>query len=427
MTVTQTVEKITTACTDMKDAFRTLADNAGPSLDQMTSAIGALTQYHVRGYISGALGGMGSHYDYYSDTKPRWWERLFGGVLSVDEVPHPRREEVQAEADSMFGTAEANDENFKLDTDSIAETPEKVGQLITQWLTIADAFSSKVAQVIPSSTVYIPTSGGLEGWLSSSASSAYEASVSSQDGAAGTTSGVMTDYMSNCASFMESMSGSLASFAALTIAQDEFYTEVIENCVIGDISFDSIKQLITTGISVIEQTRSDENTAKTNLASMLNSTISSLLDIETLNRTITEMGENRSDNGWPGPASMSVSASSGTPTTSDLVFNTQYFYDHAKFWRGVSGDLGSLASDADSVTQIPTMFVRLPSFSANQSTALNELSHRIAQDALRKGAGATSTLAELLDSTIASYLRVEAENTDTAQAVYKQVYGTDMP
>ncbi|EPH06810.1 hypothetical protein HMPREF1531_00412 [Propionibacterium sp. oral taxon 192 str. F0372] len=427
MTVEQTVNKINTACTDMKKAFKDLADRAEPSLQQMTSAIGALTQYKVEGVINNGPGIPGTPFTEYRDSKPRWWERLVTPITSVTEVPHPKREEAQKKADAMFGTAKTNDENFKLDTNSIAETPEKVGKLITDWLKISNEFSKKIAQVIPSNVVYIPTTGNMDGWLSPGASGAYAASVSSQDNAAGTTSSVMSDLMDNCAKFLESLTTSLADFAKLTNSQDEFYSNLITKCIPKQISFSQIMDLIDAGVSTINKTRSDETEKSTNMATMLNNTIAQLLAIEKLDRQITEMGESQGDNGWPKPAKMSVSESSETPAASELRFNTQYFHDHSKFWRQVSADLSTLKTSSDSVVEIPTMFARLPQFSADQSTALNSLCDRISADALGKGATATSDLADLLDSTITDYLKAEAENTDTARQVYKEIYGTEMP
>lgn len=237
----------------------------------------------------------------------------------------------------------------------------------------------------------------------------------------------MSDLMDNCAKFLESLTTSLADFAKLTNSQDEFYSNLITKCIPKQISFSQIMDLIDAGVSTINKTRSDETEKSTNMATMLNNTITQLLAIEKLDRQITEMGESQGDNGWPKPAKMSVSESPETPAASELRFNTQYFHDHSKFWRQVSADLSTLKTSSDSVVEIPTMFARLPQFSADQSTALNSLCDRISADALGKGATATSDLADLLDSTITDYLKAEAENTDTARQVYKEIYGTEMP
>ena len=73
------------------------------------------------------------------------------------------------------------------------------------------------------------------------------------------------------------------------------------------------------------------------------------------------------------------------------------------------------------------MFLRIPTFSADQSEALNNLSSDITTKVLAKGATTTTDIATRLDDTIVAYLNTEAENTAIAHQIYKEIYGTEMP
>ncbi len=420
MGIQETIAQVKQACADMKQTFATLAEGAAPAFERLNSTIGRVTAWQV-------TSGMATEI---RETEPNWAEMVFlynclFEVVDVKEIPHPRAEEARQAAASLFGTAATNDAQFKLRTEDIAATPEKLGDLMGRWLEFADTFSKDVAQRIPSSTAYIPTAGGLDGWQSPTASGVYEASASSQNSAADTTSAVITAYLNNCAKFLSHLQGSLASMASLTADQEKYYTDIITGLTVPDkMSFDAVMGVINTGVTIVQGLKDNERKTAEALGTMLNSSIEALLDIASLDRQITEMGEQTGDNGWPGPAPMKLGTPPpDKPSRTTLTYNTQYFKDHSAFWLDVSQNIRPLQYLSAGLPDLPVMFVRIPTFSANQSYALNNLVHRISADAFGKGADATEGLSHKLDETIKAYLAVEAQNAAEAQQIYKQIYG----
>jgi hypothetical protein len=69
------------------------------------------------------------------------------------------------------------------------------------------------------------------------------------------------------------------------------------------------------------------------------------------------------------------------------------------------------------------MFTRVPTFTADQSDALNTLSDRIAKDVLAKGRTATSDLADKLEAARHAYLKAEAANEAELESIEKEVTG----
>ncbi|EPH03373.1 hypothetical protein HMPREF1531_01432 [Propionibacterium sp. oral taxon 192 str. F0372] len=421
------VEMIKGACADMRKEIEVLATQAEPAINHLNSVIGSLTEYRIEGSRPGGYNSADEPYVIYSEAPPRWWERLFGRITSVTEVEHHRKAEALEMAEKMFKNAQLTDENFTLDIQSIVDTPEKVGSMITDWLKIADEFSRNIVKRIPSDTTYIPTKGDMEGWLGSSAAEAYQATVRSQEEAASTASKLMRDLMKNCARFLESLTDTLANFAELANAQNIYWAERILGFVPTEVSFGQIKDFIEESVKLVYEAAELMTAEKKNFVISLNETISALLDIEELNSRIIEMGETASDDGWPGAATMTVIENDATPTERDLRYNAQYFHDHAAFWREISADLATLKSRSEAVTPIDRMFLRIPTFSADQSEALNNLSSDITTKVLAKGATTTADIATRLDDTIVAYLNTEAENTAIAHQIYKEIYGTEMP
>lgn len=421
------VAMINEACATMRREIEVLATQAEPAINHLTSIIGSLTEYRIEGSRPGGYNSPDEPYVYYSEVPPRWWEIAIGRITSVTEVEHRRKAEALEMAEKMFGDARLTDEDFKLNIESITRTPETVGSLITDWLQIANSFSEKVAKAIPSNPTYIPTRGNMEGWLGSSTAEAYRATVKTQGDAAATTSKLMYDLTKNYARFLKSLTEALANFAELANAQNRFWSERILGFVPKDVSFGQLKSLIEEWVELEHGIAELTTTEKKNFADMLNGTIASLLDIEELGSRIVEMGEGASDDGWPGPATMTVIENDATPSERDLRYNTQYFRDHAAFWREVSAALATLETKAATVTRIPPMFARVPTFSADQSEALDGLSTDITTKVLAKGAIATADIATKLDETIVAYLNTEAENTAIARQIYKEIYGTEMP
>ena len=425
--------RISQACKDMKSAYATLANDAEPAANALEGGITRLKQWKVKvnrtvSLVPGSTVPHDPSVEYW-DTEPTWWHRTFGGVVEASQVPHPRAGEAREEAKKLFGEAITNDEDYDLDAKDIGGTIDGVCAMMTTWLDVAGRFSSNVAQKIPSDPSFVPTSGGMNGWLSPSAANGYAASFRSQNSAAATTSRIISDLMDNCATFLNSLNNNLTNFAALTLAQEEFYTDLITGISLpSDITFDAVMGLIATGIKAVQTHRKNQDAEATTMGTMLNGSIQATLDLAELDRQITEMGETGSDGGWPQPAPMDVGLTSYKQSTEDtLLYNTQYFKDHAQFWRDISAEIAPLKTIADGVSDIPVMFARIPAFSANQSTGLNELSDRLATDALGKGVTATSAMADKLDATIREYLLQEAENAEVANSIYRQIYGEDMP
>src|SRR5580765_683885 len=133
MSVETTVAMIKQACSVMKKAYATLAENAAPAMEQLEAGIGRLTAWEITSY-----GQDGSYTVTYQDSKPGFWDRVFGGMggggVTYKEVPHPRAQEARDAVTALFGAAHANDEKFGASIADIAATPEKLGDIMTTWL-----------------------------------------------------------------------------------------------------------------------------------------------------------------------------------------------------------------------------------------------------------------------------------------------------
>ncbi|RMB58199.1 hypothetical protein [Tessaracoccus antarcticus] len=419
MSITTTISQINQACEDLQDAYQDLAEEALPAYDRLNSSIGRLTQWEVM--VSS--GGYGGATTFYQDSKPRWWEK-FVGVITVGEVPHPDADKARDAAKVLFGDIATNDDVYSARSEDIASTPKDLGEIMGEWLGIVDVFDSQVAQAIPSSTAYIPTSGGLDGWRSPRASSGYEATASSQNSAAETTAEVVRALLENCAGFLEHLKSSLVAFATLTMDQNRFYSETLTS-IPTEISLDAVLGLIETGANIVNTLKEAELKQAEAMGSDLTSTITALLNISALDGQITRMGETSGDGGWPQPAPMDPAhgGSNGPAARDELSYNTQYFKDHIDFWDGISETMTPLGQQATGIPELPVMFLRLPSFSANQSTALNSLGDRVASDCLVKGSTATATVATKLGETIRSYVRTEAANEAIANRIINDHFG----
>lgn len=416
--VTTTIAQINQACEDLQDTYQTLADEAMPAYDRLNSSIGRLTQWEV----IQSDGGYGSITTYW-DSKPRWWHMLLG-IGVVGEVPHPEAHLAREAAEGLFGDIANNDGVYVARSEDIAATPKDMGEIMGEWLEIVDKFDTEVAQVIPSNTAYIPTTGGLDGWRSPRASNGYEATANSQNAAAESTAELVRSLLDNCAGFLEHLKSSLAAFAALTMDQNRFYSETLTS-IPTEISLDAVLGLIETGANIVNSLKEAELKQAEAMGSDLTSTITTLLNISALEGRITRMGESAGDDGWPQPAPMDPGrGGSGGPAARDeLSYNTQYFRDHIDFWGDISSTIRPLGHQAEGIAELPVMFLRLPSFSANQSTALNSLGDRIATDCLVKGRRATRAVATKLGETIRSYVRSEAANETIANQIINEHFG----
>lgn len=420
MSVEDTIKKIDQACTDMKKVYTDLAKTAEPALNQLTTSIGTLTQWKYVTY-SGSQEMVE-----YRDTQYNWFQkRLINigvGAFTEEEVPHPRAPEARRRVEELLGKANANDKKFAIDISDVAETPTSIGKVLTTWLEIRDAFTQHVDLTIPSNPLYIPTMTEA-GWDSPIAGDSYRAVVTSQNGAAGGARSVMTGLLDNCATFLASLEETLANYAKQTVELNEYYTGLISNTagILTKPSFSSISGIIDTGFNAVNGLAKNELKVAEDFGRMLNGAIKQLLDIETLSGDIDVLGEGSGDQGWPSPIVIGSNPGSGHEDRADLVMDARYFTDHAKFWDGISGQLSPLAQKAGGVADIPVMFTRVPTFSADQSDALNKLSDRIAKDVLTKGRTATSDLADKLEAARRTYLVAEAANEAEVESIEKEV------
>lgn len=406
----ETIAAIRQACTDLEDAYETLAETALPALQGLQAGIGNIVQYHYRKTVRPDDGAPEWTEDVYVDEPIQFSNNRYLSYERMEDVPHPRREDVRQAAREVYGELAEDDEIFAEDIADLVETPRKLGDFITDWLLIAGQFAPDVQPVIPSNLAFIETGGGVEGWRSSSAFNSYEATASSQDTAADTAEQVMTDLMDQCAEFLHDIGTTLAAYASWVIARQEFQDSLIGGAA-PPMSIREGFQMVENWRSAGTETRNEKIEGATIEGDRLNGSIQALLDIDALNRDIDAMGEQTGDNGWPGPASMNVLPSGEEPASqTTLSYNAQYFADHSAFWQDVSTELGALATEADGVADLPVMFARLPNFTASRANALNRLSGRLATDVLRQGEEHTQEISDNLDATIRNYLAVEAEN-----------------
>jgi hypothetical protein len=306
----------------------------------------------------------------------------------------------------------------------VAATPTKLSAVMSAWLEIRDSFTTNVDAAIPSSPAYIHTSADV-GWESPIASETYGAVVSSQNSAAGSAKNVMTGLLDNCAKFLASLEETLANYAAQTVELNKYYTDLISNAagILTNPSYTVINNLIDTGFNAVNGLAQNELKVAQDFGTMLNGAIQQLLDIETLSGDIDSMGESAGDKGWPSPIVIGSVPGSGHEDRAALVMDARYFTDHAKFWDGISAQLQPLAQKSGGIADLPVMFTRVPTFSADQSTALNDLSHRIKNDVLTKGGTATSDLADKLEAARHEYLEKEAANQAELESIEKEVTG----
>lgn len=420
MSVEDTIKKIDQACTDMKTVYTDLAKTAEPALNQLTTSIGTLTQWKYVTYAGS------QEMVEYRDTQYNWFQKrlinIGAGAFTEEEVPHPRAPEARRRVEELLGKANANDKKFSLDISDVAATPTSIGKMLTTWLEIRDAFTQHVDAAIPSNPLYIPTTTEA-GWDSPIAGDSYGAVVSSQNGAAGGARSVMTGLLDNCATFLASLEETLANYAKQTVDLNEYYTGLISNTagILTNPSFSSISGIIDTGFNAVNGLAKNELKVAEDFGRMLNGAIKQLLDIETLSGDIDVLGESSGDQGWPSPIVIGSNPGSGHEDRADLVMDARYFTDHAKFWDGISGQLSPLAQKAGGVADIPVMFTKVPTFSADQSDALNKLSDRIAKDVLTKGRTATSDLADKLEAARRTYLVAEAANEAEVESIEKEV------
>ncbi|WP_139984341.1 hypothetical protein [Nocardioides litoris] len=424
MSVEQTIQMINQACDDMVDAYATLAESAAPAMDELTTTIGRIRQWK---YVSRVNGGPPM--TEYRDTQYNGWEKAvmwFGGMSwTEEEVPHPRADEARARVQELLGVANANDAQFELDMDDIAQTPRVLGQLLGGWLTIRDTFTQQVAQGIPSDVAYIPTSGSIAGWSSPSAAAAYATVVGSQNSAADTAVDVMSGLLDNAAAFLASLQESLAGFAALTLDLDRYYSDLVSKgagIVTGmeKPSFGLVSDAIDLGFTAVNGLKEQEVSTAQTFGSMLNSTIQALLQIETLSNEINGMGETSGENGWPAPIAVTYT-DEGDPTDAQLVTHAQYFLDHAAFWDDMSSTLSTLSTQAGGTVELPVMYTRVPTFSADQSIALNGLSNRLETDVLRRGSTQTAAISTKLRQVMETYLQQEAANAEQIRQVKERI------
>lgn len=422
MSVEDTIKKINQACTDMKKVYTDLANNAAPALNQLTTSIGTLTQWKYTTWAGG------QEMVEYRDTQYNWFQKrlinIGSGAFTEEEVPHPRAPEARQRVEELLGKANANDKKFALDINDVAETPTNIAKMLTTWLDIRDSFQIQVDAGIPSNPLFIQTTTEA-GWESPIASDSYGAVVSSQNTAASGGRAVMTGLLDNCAAFLASLEGTLANYAKQTVDLNEYYTGLISNTagILTNPSYSVISDIIDTGFNAVNGLAKNELQVTTDFGNMLNGAIKQLLDIETLSGNIDVLGESSGDKGWPGPIVIGSNPGSGNETRGTLVMDARYFTDHAKFWDGISGQLSTLAEKARGVADLPVMFTRVPTFSADQSDALNKLSDRIANDVLAKGRTATSGVADKLEAARHAYLKTEAENEAEMESILKEVTG----
>lgn len=422
MSVEDTIKKIRQACTDMEKAYADLAKMAKPAMDQLQTAIGNLYQWKYTLYPRGSTKPVVE----YRDTRYNWFERYvllsMGGGWTEEHVPHPRAEEARQRVRELLGKANANDEVFEARVSSIAETPRKVADTLEVWLRVRDSLSKKVGAAIPSDPAYIPTTAE-EGWESPLASSAYGAIVSSQNRAADGARQVISGLIDNSAKFLASIEQTLAAYANQTVELNKYYTNIISGAggLLKKPDFSTITGLIDEGFKVVNGLAEKELREAKDFASMLNRSIEAMLAIEKLNGDIDALSERETDQGWPAPIAIKAAPPDGTPDHGELVMDARYFTDHAKFWDDISGDLKDLSSQAKTVPDIPTMFTKVPTFSADQSTALNKLADRITDDVLSQGSRATAELADKLRAARHDYLMRELQNEQEVRAIEQEL------
>lgn len=424
MNIEQTVKSITNACNKLKETYGTLAKGADQSLQRIKSDIGQMKQWkYTCSDPGGGPHGGGPPTTQYSDYQYNWFEKLVHGVMQEEHVDHPRRAEAQKKAEDLFGKADRYEEKFGPRVESIADTPVKIGQLLTAWLQIQNTLAKLQAELNANPNLLIKNPAYEAGWESPIAQDAYGAVVGGQDGAADTTADVISGLLNNSANFLADLGDTLAQYAEQTRTLNKYYTDVITGT-IGSVSpptFDSIIAIIQTGSDAVDGHAQMEDKKAKDLSDMLNKSIAASLAVAELNNKITRLGKNGSVYGWPGPVAVGSTSEHGHSKRADLVMDARYFTEHAKYWDSISAQLEKLGGKADGVADIPKMFVNVPEFSADQSEALNGLSGRITNNLLKQGAAATSDLASKLKEARHAYLLTETNNEALVKAIEKQL------
>ncbi len=418
---TPIIEKITSACDTLKTIFAELANDAVRAAEDMESAVGRLTVWECRqGYWDGKTPSK----KIYLNHKPSGAEQFMHLQYPIREVPHPDADTARAKVKELFKDIHLNDANYKANAEQLAKTPAEIGKFITEWESIANQMANKVAGEIPSNASYIKSRGSLTGWLSSTASAAYNATISSQNSAADETVALIGGMTGNCAKLLQSMTAAVQDMAAITHDQDAMYSDWALGSAKVPTDYDGFLKYVGDAVSVVDKVRQQERAKRAALGRKLNDTIVALLDIGALERRITMMGEASTDGGWPSPATISVGVTDpGDPSNSILQYNAEYFVDHARFWDDVSDELEGLEKESSQIANLPIMFAILPEFSASQSDALNGLGKKIRENAIAQGKTATAETATLLRQTIRAYLAAEAENEASAKEIYREASG----
>ncbi|RZQ61436.1 hypothetical protein [Amycolatopsis suaedae] len=420
MSVEEIVKKITQNCEDLRATYANLAAQAAPALEDLETSIGRITQWK---YV---LSRRGTVEETYRDVKMSWFEKLGFyasgfAVLAEEQVPHPEAPAARKRVEELLGKANSNDKHFQLNVDDIANTPITIGKFLITWLRIRDTLAREV--VIPSDAAYIRTKAPA-GWESPIASGTYGVVLASQSNAASVTTNVISGLLNSSAKFLESLAGNLADYGAITTGLQQYYSKVVTD-VAGFAeppSMATIGQLIDAGFSAVNGLKEVEAEKNVAFGKMATKNIQDLLDIESLNVMVNDPGEVRGDDGWPAPIAV-AGADNGRRNRRQLVMDARFFTDHAAFWDDISTRLSALGTRAAGVEEIPAMFTRVPSFTANQSTALNALSDRIAKDLLKKGSAATADLADKLETARHAYLVREADNAAEVAAIEKEIAG----
>ena len=397
---------------ELSSAFEEQASTVTAEIETMSLMVGDFQEWHMGPTLIFRRTAVLDH-------EPNAWERFYYD-WRVEAQPHSRQGEAQGALNDAQDEYNTTDTNQMSDQEKLAAIPTRMGGFLSHWYEVDTDFSRTHYAADASE---IESSGNLEGWLSSQASSVYHGAIGTQHGAATASATILESFMTNSAAFLDDVTSAISQMMIRASEDEQLYIDLISaGAELADPSIGAFINYFVGSLQVLKDQRDLYFGRLADHGTSLNNAISTTLQVGVLSNNINDLG---ADDQWPDVTSnlRIDEPSPEVPTTTELRYNTQYFKDHVAHWDDIADDMGALHAKAADFPELSVDFIELPNFSAIQSTHLNDLGHRLADDVFAPGHAAALEMSQKLTETIRTYLENEMDSAGAADALFSEYFG----
>lgn len=406
MSIEATLGTIAELTQELGATYELQAELVSAELDAQEAVIGAFKKWRCTAWLC-TTGG------YSSDSEPGGWTKALHWP-NLEENDHPDQGEARAavsDAAQEYNTTDVDQMDQK---EELSTIPTDLGSFLVDWFEIDNTFSNIY---YPANTNEVPASG--QGWLSS-ASSGYDSAVGTQRSAADTAREVVGGLISNSSTFLTDITDTMGTLTSLALTQEQNYLNAL-TALAQDYS--SIGGYISAAKEIVQLFKDERDLYYQRVneqGRQLAAAVNSVIQVGLLENDLNGIGPGGN---WPDPQNVSTDADQpGTPARDEIITDAAWFKSHIDFWDDIESDMTSLKTSADGAAVLPIKIIKLPHFSAVQSTALNGLADKLTA-AIGGGQTSAGKVSDGLTTSIRNYIENEIGAGAEADAFFNQHVG----